>query len=260
MSMVNDQTAQNDAAQNELTEHFALENRDGVLRVRMHTNSGPAVYSLALHRAWGRMWQQVAADPAAEVVIFTGTADAWISGVDPELLTKPFHEWSAAAVNGLHHDRLAMLENLVFGVDVPTIGVVNGPGFHTELALFCDLTLCTPDVVFFDGHFAAGQVPGDGMHLAMQALLGSKRAAYHLYTGQPVDAQAAQRLGLVNEVVAAEEIQDRGWELAELMIRQSPTARRLTHALLQRPMRRRLVDDHGLGISHGLLASLIDKP
>ncbi len=244
----------------ELAEYFTLERRGGALMARMHTGGGPAAYSLGLHRAWGRLWQSVAADSSAEVVILTGTADAWIAGADPELLAgPPFHQWPSQAVDDLHRDRLRMVESLVFGVDVPTIGVVNGPGLHTELALFCDLTVCVPNTVFFDAHFSAGQVPGDGTFLAMQALLGDKRAAFHLYTGQPLGAEQARELGLINEVVPAARACDRGWALAELMTRQSSAVRRLTHALVQRPMRRRLVDDYGLGISYGLLASLIDK-
>ena len=237
--------------------NFALERRDGVVRIRMHTDGGPAVYSMDLHRGWGEIWDQV--DSSCDVVIFTGTGDAWIGGADPALLERPFRDWTPDEINDLHHDRLKMLERLVFGVDVPMIGVVNGPGFHTELALFCDLTLCTPDTVFFDLHFSAGQVPGNGMFVAMQALLGEKRAAYHLYTGQPVTAAQALDLGLVHEVLPAGDVGERAWELAAQMARQSRTARRLTHALVQRPMRRRLVDDYGLGVSHGLLASLIDK-
>jgi len=247
------------SAGDDLDEHFVLENRDGVLQVRMHADGGPAVYSMALHRAWARIWRRVADTADVEVVVLTGTGDAWIGGVDPELGAKPFREWTSRAVDDLLRDRLGMLENLVFGVDVPVIGVVNGPGFHTELALFCDLALCTPDTVFFDGHFAAGQVPGDGMFLALQALLGDKRAAYHLYTGQPVDAADALRLGLVNEVLPSDELRDRAWELGGLLARQSRTTRRLTHALVQRPLRRRLVEDYGLGVGSGLLGALIDK-
>jgi enoyl-CoA hydratase/carnithine racemase len=235
---------------------------DGVVRLRMHTEGGPARYSLGLHAAWGRAWRGVADDPAARAVIVTGTGDAWLAGVaeDEPLFAKPFHEWPADAVDRLHRDRRRMLDDLVFGVDVPTIGVVNGPGFHTELALFCDLTLCTPDSTFFDGHYSAGQVPGDGMFLALRTLLGDKRAAYHLYLGEPVEAAEAQRLGLVNEVVPADRVQERALELAGRIAARPATTRRLTCSLVRRRLRRELLADHELAVTSGLLGPLVDRP
>ena len=85
---------------------------------------------------------------------------------------------------------------LVFAVDVPTIGAINGPGYHHELALVCD--------------------------------------------------------GLVNEVVPAERLVPRAQELAATIMATPRTTRRLTHAVLQRPWKRRLVDDLAFGRAHRL--------
>lgn len=41
-----------------------------------------------------------------------------------------------------------VLENLIFCIDIPTIGAVNGPGTHCELATLCDITICTEDADF----------------------------------------------------------------------------------------------------------------
>ena len=49
----------------------------------------------------------------------------------------------------------------------------------------CDLTLCAEEAVIFDPHFTMGSVPGDGIHSCLQELLGVKRAAYAMLTGQP---------------------------------------------------------------------------
>jgi hypothetical protein len=66
--------------------------------------------------------------------------------------------------------------------------VINGPGPRLELPLLCDLTLCAPDVVFGDGNFRAGSVPGDGMFLVLRELAGVKRASHAVYTGRGVTA------------------------------------------------------------------------
>jgi len=66
-------------------EHFIMEKRDdGVLLVRMHTNGGPQLWSMELHRAIGQMWRIVGSDSDIELVIFTGTGKDWIIEFEPE--------------------------------------------------------------------------------------------------------------------------------------------------------------------------------
>jgi enoyl-CoA hydratase/carnithine racemase len=196
-------------------DHFVLERHDGILQVRMHTEGGPALFSLGLHHAWGRLWQDVGSDPDNEVLILTGTGDRWIAGVDPASFDQPVHTWPADVAYQHYYDGMKLLENLVFGIDIPTIGALNGPGIRKEAALLCDLTLCTEETTFADGNFTAGQAPGDGMHLALQELLGAKRAAYYLYTGDHIDATTARELGLVNEVLPADRLLPRAQQIAE---------------------------------------------
>ncbi|MFG1966747.1 enoyl-CoA hydratase/isomerase family protein [Nonomuraea sp. NPDC049028] len=233
-------------------EHFAMERRDGVLLLRMHTGGGPAVMSLALHHAWGEVLREAGADLDNEVLILTGTGEAWTGGLDPALLDRPPAQRGEDRYD-LYRDGIALLRSLVFSVDVPTIGALNGPGYHQELALACDLTLCTPGTVFDDTHFRSGAVPGDGQHLVYQELLGLKRAARMLYTGAGVGATEALELGLVNEVVPDERLLPRAWELAAEIMAAPRATRRLTHAIVQRPWQRRLVDDLAFGRTHHLL-------
>lgn len=241
-------------------EHFVMERNDGIIEVRMHSAGGPATYSLGLHNAWGQAWQEVGNDPCNEVVIFSGTGGAWIGGADPASFAQPFHEWSGDQAYELHYDGMKVVENLVMGIDVPTIGVVNGPGFHTEIALFCDITLAAEDAVFSDGHFAAGQTPGDGLQVALQALLGPKRAAYAFYTGEQISAEKALDLGLVNEVLPRDRLLPRAREIATTIMQKPRPVRRLTHTIAQRPLRRRLLEDHGYGMAHELLGAFTDRP
>ena len=64
--------------------------------------------------------------------------------------------------------------------------------------------------MLFDLHYDIGSVPADGIHNAFQELLGIKRAAYALLTGEAIDARKALEYGLVNEVVPGEELIARG--------------------------------------------------
>lgn len=240
-------------------EHFALERHDGILTARMHANDGPAVFSHALHNAWSQLWQEAGNDPANEVLIITGTGSAWIAGIDPSVVQSPLHTLTADQAYGQFYDAHKLIENLVFAIDTPTIAAVNGPGFHTEFALLCDITLCTPGTVFSDPHFAVGQAPGDGQGLALQGLLGVKRAAYAMYTGQQISAQTALEWGLVNEVVPDDRLMPRAHEIAAMMMKAPRSTRRLTHAIAQRPWKRLLVEDEGYGLAHMLFGSIAGK-
>jgi enoyl-CoA hydratase/carnithine racemase len=93
-------------------------------------------------------------------------------------------------------------------------------------------------------------VPGDGIHSCFQELLGTKRAAYALLTGQAIDAQKAIEYGLVNEVWPKEQLLARAWKLADHIMSQPRTTRRLTTQVVRRPWKQRIVDnlDGGFGL------------
>jgi enoyl-CoA hydratase/carnithine racemase len=232
-------------------DHFAMERRDGIIQVRMHTDGGPALFGFGLHNAWGQLWQEIGNDPRNEVLILTGTGDRWLDA-DPASYAEPPGRWpDGFAYEHAYYDATKLLENLVFAIDIPTIAAINGPGVaHTEIALLCDITLCTDETTIVDPHFLAGVAPGDGQHLSFQELMGTKRAAYYLYTSEEIDARTALELGLVNEVLPAERLLPRAWEIAEMIMQRPRATRRFTHAILQRPWKRRLVQDFGFGLAH----------
>jgi enoyl-CoA hydratase/carnithine racemase len=128
--------------------------------------------------------------------------------------------------------------------------MLNGPGFHTEICLMCDITICSEDAIIFDLHYDIGSVPGDGIHSCFQELLGVKRAAYALLTGQAIDAKTALEYGLVNEVVPRDKLVSRAYEIADHIMTQPRTVRRLTTQIVRRPWRQRLANDldGGFGI------------
>ena len=114
----------------------------------------------------------------------------------------------------------------------------------------CDLTIAAADAVIFDLHYDIGSVPGDGIHSCFQELLGVKRAAYALLTGEAIDAQKALEYGMINEAVPREQLIGRAFELADHIMTQPRTIRRLTTQIVRRPWRQRITDnlDGGFGI------------
>jgi len=139
---------------------------------------------------------------------------------------------------------------LVNDVEIPTIGLLNGPGFHSEIVLMCDITLAAEDAVIFDLHYDIGSVPADGIHNAFQELLGVKRAAYALLTGEAISARQALEWGMVNEVVPRDQLIPRAHQIADHIMTQPRTVRRLTTQIVRRPWKQRIVSDldGGFGI------------
>jgi enoyl-CoA hydratase/carnithine racemase len=238
---------------------FTLERQGGILHVQMHTAGGPAQYNLRLHNAWSQLWLDVGNDPDNEVMIFSGAGDKWIGAIDssfppPEGMVRHLDSHpSDTFYDQLYQDATKLLESLVFNVDIPTIACINGPGIHTEFGLLCDITLAAEHAALFDPHYGIGLVPGDGQGLVFQELMGTKRAAYYLYTCEIVTAQAAKEFGLVNEVVSEDRLLPRAFELAALIMKRPRHVRRFTTAVLRRQWKRRLVEDLGFHIAHELL-------
>jgi enoyl-CoA hydratase/carnithine racemase len=224
-------------------EHFVLDRLAGVLTIRMHSGGGAAIWSRGLLNAWNLLLRDVGADRDNEVIVITGTGSAWIGGIDTRSFSVPVSRWHSDLVDEQYNDGIKVLERLVLDIDVPTIAAINGPGPRQEIALLCDMTLCAEQTTISDGNFAAGSVPGDGMHLALSELIGPKRAAHAAYTRRVITAAEAAALGIVNEVHSEETLLPRAHELAQSIARQPRTSRRLTHAVVSRRWQRRVIED-----------------
>lgn len=232
-------------------EHFVMERSDdGVIIVRAHTQDGPIQLSVENHRALGQALKTIGADPDNEVMIFTGTGEEFMMAVDPEGFRLEAEDLEYWAYEYAYKDGRINVSALINDLEIPTIGALNGPGFHSELCLMCDITICTEDAVIFDPHYAVSSVPGDGIHSCFQELLGVKRAAYALLTGQKIDARMALEYGMVNEIVPRENLLDRAREIAAGIMRQPRPIRRLTTQVIRRPWKKRITDDldGGFGI------------
>jgi enoyl-CoA hydratase/carnithine racemase len=224
--------------------HVAFDRRDGVLEVRLHTDGGPMIWSPSAHRELADAYGDIAGDPETKVVVLTGTGDSFIGSMDTAAFMAAGLSWDVIWWEGKR-----LLTNLI-DIDVPVIGVVNGPAtVHAEMAVMSDIVLASDTAVFADApHFAYSTVPGDGVHVVWENLLGTNRGRYFLLTAQTIDALEAQRLGIVSEVHAADAVLARAHELANGLASRPLSVLRYTRTALTMRLRRMLLD----GLSHGL--------
>lgn len=219
---------------------FHFKRNNGIIEVQMHTNNGPVHWSYQMHHALSELWTTIGHDTLNEVLIFTSTPPYWINKWD----TESFKEVEDSPDNDQRfnvqiYDTLKVVENFVNDIEIPTITAINGRGIHWEMAMMSDITLCTQDFVLQDDHFGmhGGHVPGDGMTMALQKVLGIKRGNYMSLMLKGIDAKTCLDLGAVNEIVAADEILDRAWQIARQIMKSSRSCRRMTHHICVRPWR-----------------------
>jgi len=232
-------------------DYYTFERReDGVLLVQGHSQGGPMHLSVEQHRSLGQMLKTVGADPENEILIFGGTGDEFMMETDPDGFALEAEDLPHWAYEYAFKDGRINVSSMINDLEIPTIGIFNGRGFHSEIVLMCDLTLCAEDATIFDLHYNIGSVPGDGIHSCFEELLGAKRAAYALLTGEAIDARKALEYGMVNEILPREQLIERAWTLADHIMTQPRTTRRLTTQIVRRPWRQRIANDldGGFGI------------
>jgi methylglutaconyl-CoA hydratase len=172
-----------------------------------------------------------AAISSSRVVIFRGAGDAFCSGLDLAALQNMNDK--SADDHRADAQRIANLFRTLHELPRPTIAAVHGAAIAggTGLATICDFTLAVPSAKFGYTEARIGFVPAIvSAYLALQ--IGDKRSRDLLLTGRLFDASEAYRLGLVNEVVAADALDERVRTLAQSLAANSPESLAATKRLL----------------------------
>lgn len=167
----------------------------------------------------------------AQVLILTGSGKAFCAGMDlDELQTLTGKSHSE---NVEDSRRMARIFRRLYDFPKPTIAAVNGAAIAggTGLATMCDFTLAVPEAKFGYTEVRIGFVPAIVSSILVWQV-GHKIARDLLLTARIFDAAEAHRLGLVNEVIAPEQLITRARELASQLMEYSPTSLRLTKKLL----------------------------
>jgi len=243
--------------QERFKDHYKLERRqDGVILVQAHTLDDSIQLSVQNHRALGLLFKAIGADTENEVMIFTGSGEDFMMDADPEGFALEQEDLAHWAYEYAYKDGRINVGSLINDLEIPTIGILNGSGFHSEICLMCDLTLMAEEAVLYDLHYDIGSVPGDGIHSCFEELLGVKRAAYALLTGEAIDAKTALEYGMVNEILPRENLIERAYTIADHIMTQPRITRRLTTQIIRRPWRQRISDDLDGGFGIQMFAHL----
>ena len=237
-----------------------LKREDGILQVTWKTNDGPMHHSGMSHRAMSQLTRVLSMDWKNEIIIYTHIGDNWMIESDANGW-ETYSELPTQRFQHQYFDDTNLIKNMVFDLDVPTIGAMPGPGFHWDSAFLCDVTIVTEDTKIEVPHAQGGLVPGDGMGLMAQHYLGTKRGNYYMMTSRQITAKEMLDAGMVSEVVEKGHAIERAWEIARMWKRMPYENRTIMANLAKRPLKKLLVEDlklHTVSEQYGSLLRIAD--
>ena len=217
-----------------MTETLLREQADGVLTLTLNRPDALNSFTVEMKEALASAFKDAARDREVRVVILTGAGRAFSAGQDlkerqgddgPDLGTELRARYNPIV--------LAMRR-----LEKPIIGAINGvaAGAGCSIALACDIRLASDKASFIEVFGRVGLVPDTGSSWLLPRLVGYARAAEMVFTTDPVDAQTAERIGLVNRVVPADQLMDEATALARRLAESAPLALGLAKRALNRAL------------------------
>jgi enoyl-CoA hydratase/carnithine racemase len=172
---------------------------------------------------------EIARNGIIKVVILTGAGRGFCAGGDLKSegaalgafegsmgITGPYKEVAEYFFNDLRHKILQSAMRKLEDLPQITIAAVNGPavGIGLEMATLCDMRIASENARFGEVAVPAGFVPESGGSRNLPKLVGIGRAMRMILTGEIIDAQEAERIGLVEEVVPHGQLMNAAFALA----------------------------------------------
>lgn len=167
------------------------------------------------------VFTEIAADENVQAVIVTGEGKAFVAGADIAQMKELSAVEGRAMMTKGHN-----VMNLMESIEKPIIAAVNGfaLGGGCELAMACDFRIASEKAKFGQPEVNLGIIPGFGGTQRLPRLVGKGMGKYLIMTADMIDAQEAARIGLVEKVVAADELMDTCKALAEKIMSKAPLA------------------------------------
>ncbi len=224
----------------------------GVARLTLNRPQQYNALSSAMLGALHAALDSVAANRAVRVIIIAAEGKAFCAGHD----LREIREHDDEAWHRALFDRCSALMLRLQEISQPVIAEVHGiaTAAGCQLVAACDLAVASADARFATSGIGLGLFCSTPA-VALRANLSAKHAAHLLYTGQFIDAQHAERVGLVSQVVAADQLRDQTQRLAAQIAAHSSAALESGKRLLQ-SFDRVTTSDHYATASANMAADL----
>jgi len=169
-------------------------------------------------------------DEGIRVIVVTGAGDrAFSAGADLKMMK------GSSPMRGTELSRIGQhMCDYIETLGKPVIAAINGYalGGGIELAMACDIRIASENAQIGQPEINVGLIPGWGGTQRLPRFVGKGIAKEMIFTGKRIDAKTAERLGLVNAVVPADQLKAKVKELALELASKPPIAIKLSKALI----------------------------
>lgn len=179
-----------------------------------------------LHEELTRLMGVLKEEREARCIVLTGSGKAFSAGGD--------YAWFPALQEPGRLEPLRQEgKNLIWDmldIQIPIVAAINGHamGLGASIGLLCDIIFVAESAKIGDPHVSVGVVAGDGGTVIWPLAVGPALAKQYLFTGDPIDATEAHRIGLINFVTPNDECVDQAVEYATRLAAKAPLAVQFT--------------------------------
>jgi enoyl-CoA hydratase/carnithine racemase len=220
-------------------EFLKVDYDDGVATITLNRPERRNAAHDPMHRELETIFSDVGADDDIRAIVLTGAGETFCAGGDASSMDSGEFNPTGPRIpfNGVRR-----LVNSLLDVEQPIIGAINGDaaGLGATLALMCDVTYVAEGARIGDTHVKMGLVAGDGGAVIWPALIGMARAKQYLLTGDWISGTEAERIGLVNFALPADEVLAAATAFARRMAEGAPMAIRWTKYSMNKLLREQI--------------------
>lgn len=208
-----------------MTDQIITAMADGVLEIAINRPDKKNALTAPMYRAMTAALGDASASPGIAAVLVRGEGDAFCAGNDiADFAAGP--DGAAAAFDFI---------TAIAAFDKPLVAAVQGlaVGVGTTMLFHCDLVYAAPDARFIMPFVNLGLVPEAGSSLLAPAVLGRAKAAAMLMLGEPMDADAADRAGLLSAIISPADLIGHARAKAAALAAKPPQALAATRRLMR---------------------------
>jgi len=206
-------------------EHIQVTESDCILTITLNRPDRLNAFIGHMRRDLAEALEHAGSDRNVRVVIITGAGRAFCAGGDVAFMAELMKRREAEEFSRI----LGAGRRVIFAIrqmTKPVIASINGPasGAGFNLALACDLRIASNNATFSQSFAKVGLHPDWGGSYFLPRLVTPNKACEMFFLGDSIDAEEAARLGIVNQVVAPEELETATMQLAERLRAAPPIA------------------------------------
>jgi len=206
----------------ETEQHVQVHSHGGVALIRLNRPDKLNAIGDVMRSQLADAIKQAERDDAVRVVVLTGAGRAFSAGGDIGEMDQGMDARTPEDLGRVLREEYGAMFIRLHTMPKPVIAALNGPalGIGASFALACDIRIAVPEAYLTEAFINIGLVMEGGASWLLPRLAGSAVAYEMFFTGKPLSAADAHRLGVINRVVPAERLEEEVRDLANLLASQ----------------------------------------